>query len=58
MKEYIETNNLEDEIELKSAFCLGQCSKAVSVSVNGERIESIAPEDVGDFMRDLNKRDE
>ncbi len=56
MKEYIETNSLEEELELKSAFCLGKCSNAVSVSVNGERIESIAPEDVENFMRNLTKK--
>lgn len=30
-KQMIQEKNLEDQIELKAAFCLGRCTEAVSV---------------------------
>lgn len=48
-KKLIKKNNLENQIELKAAFCLGHCTEAVSVerwdgeilSVSKENIEKI-----------------
>ena len=53
---YIETNNLGDQIELKSAFCLGKCSEAVSVQVDGNEIFSIRPETADTFMKRMHGR--
>lgn len=36
IKTLIEVNKLTDKIELKAAFCLGHCTKAVSVSIDDE----------------------
>jgi len=38
IKTLIEVNKLTDKIELKAAFCLGQCTNAVSVSIDDEII--------------------
>lgn len=53
---FIAANKLEQTIELKSAFCLGRCSEAVSVQVDGTDIYSISPETVEGFMRMMEKR--
>ncbi len=53
---YIETNNLQSTIELKSAFCLGKCSEAVSVQVDGTEIFSIRPETTEAFMKQMHGR--
>jgi len=53
---YIETHNLQAAIELKSAFCLGQCSGAVSVLVDGNTLFSILPESVESFMNQMHGR--
>ena len=42
-KEYIDRNNLNEFITLKSSFCLGTCSGAVSVQIDDEII-SVTPE--------------
>ncbi|HSP47442.1 MAG TPA: NAD(P)H-dependent oxidoreductase subunit E [Clostridiaceae bacterium] len=44
IENFITREGLEDRIELKGAFCLGNCTEAVSVRV-GERILSFSPED-------------
>lgn len=41
---FVEDKKLGDRIELKGAFCLGNCTEAVSVRVGG-RILSFTPED-------------
>lgn len=53
---FIAANKLDQVIELKSAFCLGRCSEAVSVQVDGVDIYSISPETVEGFMRMMEKR--
>ena len=53
---YIEAHNLESIIELKSAFCLGKCSEAVSVQVDGAEIISIRPETAETFMKRMHGR--
>ena len=32
----IKDQDLEDKVVVKAAFCLGECSKAVSVKIDGE----------------------
>lgn len=39
--ELIKKNKLEDKVELKASFCLGRCTKGVSVKVGSEFIEDL-----------------
>lgn len=56
MKAYIEENNLNSIIELKSSFCLGKCGNAVSIQVDSNPIQSIRPDEVTDFMKTLKEK--
>lgn len=42
----------ENEIELKSSFCLGQCSDAVSVKVL-DTVYSVSPETAEHFFKSV-----
>lgn len=42
--------DLEDDIELKAAFCLGECTKAVSVRVDDEDVISVNKDEVDKFF--------
>ena len=55
-QEYIEKNDLSSKIELKSAFCLGKCSEAVSVQIDNGEIQSLSPDKVTDFMQNMHQR--
>lgn len=46
IKRRIEESNLEDKIELKASFCLGNCSNGVSVTVDNELLSNVTPETV------------
>lgn len=41
LKKYIEENHLEDKIQLKGAFCMGQCAKGLGVRVDGKLLEGV-----------------
>lgn len=45
-QELIKENNLESEVVLKASFCLGNCTKGVSIKVEEEIIGGITPENV------------
>lgn len=36
IQKFIKQNNLENTIELKASFCLGQCTKNVSILIDKE----------------------
>lgn len=36
MKENLEKNNLNDQVNLSAAFCLGKCTHGVSVKIDDE----------------------
>lgn len=40
-EELIKLKKLEDKVELKASFCLGHCTKGVSVKVEDEFIENL-----------------
>ncbi len=40
-EELIKFNHVEDQVELKASFCLGHCTKGVSVKVEEEFIEDL-----------------
>lgn len=42
-EEKIKENNLQDLVELKAAFCLGECTQAVSVKIDDEDVISVSP---------------
>ena len=46
----IAENNLQDKIEFSAAFCMGNCQKGISVSVN-DVIHSVTPETAEEFFR-------
>lgn len=41
LKKYIEENHLEDSVQLKGAFCMGQCAKGLGVRVDGKLLEGV-----------------
>lgn len=57
LEKYIDENNLGNDIVLKSSFCLGQCSQAVSVEVDGGEIMSVSPAQVTQVMDELLRGD-
>lgn len=49
LQELVENNNLQDKIELKGSFCMGQCQDGVCVGIDGE-IFSLTPDTAEDFF--------
>jgi NADH:ubiquinone oxidoreductase subunit E len=49
-QEKIKEHNLEEEVELKAAFCLGECTKSVSVKIDNSPVISVSPESAGDIF--------
>lgn len=44
LQELISDNGLEDQIDIKAAFCFGRCAQAVSVQFEGEdEVYSVSP---------------
>lgn len=50
----VEDNNLKDSVVIKAAFCLGQCTQAVSVKFN-DKIYSVLPETAESFFDEVVK---
>lgn len=55
LKKIIEERQLEEKIELKSSFCLGKCSDAVSIKVDESDVISMTPDKVEEFIDSLSK---
>lgn len=53
LQEVVAQKKLEDQIVIKAAFCLGECTQAVSVKVNDGPIQSLHAEDVEGFINQL-----
>ncbi|MBF4692683.1 (2Fe-2S) ferredoxin domain-containing protein [Fusibacter ferrireducens] len=53
---YITKHQLEETIILKSSFCLGKCSEAVSVQIDSDEVISMTPDAVEPFMAMLKKK--
>ncbi len=51
MEKLVEEKGMQEQITIKAAFCLGQCTKAVSVKFE-EKIYSVRKETVGKFFED------
>lgn len=52
LKSLIESEALEEQIILKSSFCLGACSGAVSVKIDENPVESLLPEQTTAFFNE------
>lgn len=53
-KSCVENNNLQDFVIIKAAFCLGQCTQAVSVKFK-DKIYSVLPETSEKFFEEVVK---
>lgn len=51
LQEMIKENEVQNDVLVKAAFCLGECTQAVSVKVNDEKIYSVSEENVEDFFK-------
>lgn len=51
MQRVIDEDGLKDKVTLKSSFCLGQCSDAVSVKVDDGPVDSVVPTDAESFLK-------
>lgn len=45
-------NQINKQIDLCGSFCMGACSKGVTVRVDGESIYHVKPEDAEDFFQE------
>ncbi len=46
----VETNNLEEKVTVKAAFCLGKCTQSVSVRINENEFYSVNKDKVEVFF--------
>lgn len=53
LQSIIKEKNIDSQIVIKAAFCLGECTKAVSVKVNDNSIQSLNEDSVEGFINDL-----
>lgn len=52
MQELINEKKLNDKVEVKAAFCLGNCTHAVSTRINQGEVMSVSEENVDKFFED------
>ncbi|MBE0068998.1 (2Fe-2S) ferredoxin domain-containing protein [Thermoanaerobacterium thermosaccharolyticum] len=52
LKKFIKDYNLEDRVELKADFCMGNCLRAVSAKIDDGKCLSIKPNSVEKFFRE------
>jgi NADH:ubiquinone oxidoreductase subunit E len=50
LQSIINKRDLEDKVVVKAAFCLGECTKAVSVKVDDGPINSVNEDNVEEFF--------
>ena len=50
LQQLINEKSLQDRVTLKAAFCLGQCTSAVSVQIDDGPILSVCDSTVGQFF--------
>lgn len=49
LEKLVKENSLNDKVELKASFCMGQCQKGVCVTVDGV-LHSLTPEKTEEFF--------
>ena len=52
LKILIEENGLENKVELKASFCLGDCSNGVSMKIDNRPIQNVTPENIEKIFYD------
>ena len=52
LKKLIEENGLENKVELKASFCLGDCSNGVSMKIDNRPIQNVTPENIEKIIYD------
>lgn len=52
LQNIIKERELDDKVVVKAAFCLGQCTHAVSVKVDDEDVVSVSEETVETFFQE------
>lgn len=52
LQNIIKEKELDDKVVVKAAFCLGQCTHAVSVRVDDENVVSVSEETVETFFQE------
>ncbi|NLK22301.1 MAG: (2Fe-2S) ferredoxin domain-containing protein [Epulopiscium sp.] len=52
LEKLVKQNNFTDKVIIKGGFCLGNCTKAVSVTINKEEVYSVQPENVDKFFKE------
>jgi NADH:ubiquinone oxidoreductase subunit E len=57
LKQLIREHSLEDEIELKACFCLGQCQDGVSLLLDDRLFTSLTRETTAGFFAEYILRD-
>jgi NADH:ubiquinone oxidoreductase subunit E len=57
LQNLINDNDLNDKVIIKASFCLGNCTKPVSVIVNNDPVLSVNKENIQEFFNEnvLNK---
>lgn len=53
LQELIKIKKLEDRVTIKASFCLGQCTKAVSVKVDDGPVISVSKDTIDTFFNDF-----
>lgn len=53
LQRLIDEKKLQDSITLKAAFCLGQCTSAVSVQIDADPVISVSDSNVEQFFNEL-----
>lgn len=51
LTQLIEANRLQDKVALSGTFCMGNCQKGISATLDG-KLFSLSPENVTSFFED------
>ena len=51
LQKLISDNKLEDKVELKASFCLGNCSKGVSMRIDEEPVLNVSPSNIEEIFQ-------
>lgn len=52
LQKLVEEKKITDKVTVKAAFCLGECTKAVSVRIDNGPINSVKYTEVESFFKD------
>lgn len=52
LQKLIKENKVDNEVEIKGAFCIGRCTEGVSVTVNDDEFFSLNENNVDSFFHE------